>query len=206
VLDETGGMPEAIMVAAEAALASGIEVRIVQAGNPIQCEGPLWVAANRDRHLWTDRRDHRRPGRSAALAAHRPEWAREQIKSHGRDNPWVMANVLGKFPSASPLPSSRGLVDEAMKREATGPDHDPLVIGVDVARFGDDKTVIRFRKGRDARTHPPIKLRNLDNHAGGHPRGPGSRASLQADGVFVDGGGNGGGVIDILPACCTCPT
>jgi phage terminase large subunit len=52
VLDETGGMPEAIMVAAEAALASGTEVRIVQAGNPIQCEGPLWVAANRDRRLW----------------------------------------------------------------------------------------------------------------------------------------------------------
>jgi hypothetical protein len=50
-----------------------------------------------------------------------------------------------------------------MQREAVAQITDPLVIGVDVARFGDDKTVIRFRKGRDARTHPPIKLRNQDN-------------------------------------------
>jgi phage terminase large subunit len=141
VLDETGGMPEAIMVAAEAALASGLECRILQAGNPIQCEGPLWVAAGRDRRLWKvveitgDPDDPRRSPRID------PEWARQQILSHGRDNPWVMSNVLGKFPTSSPLvfiPS--GLVDEAMKREAMANLIDPLVIGVDVARFGDDKT------------------------------------------------------------------
>lgn len=35
-------------------------------------------------------------------------------------------------------------------------------MAVDVARFGDDKNVIRFRRGLDARTLPPIKVRNLD--------------------------------------------
>ena len=38
----------------------------------------------------------------------------------------------------------------------------PLIVGVDVARFGDDKSVIRFRRGRDARTMKPIKFRGLD--------------------------------------------
>lgn len=198
VLDETGGMPEAIMVAAEAALASGVECRIVQAGNPIQCEGPLWVAAGRDRRLWTvveitgDPDDPRRSPRID------PEWARQQILSHGRDNPWVMANVLGKFPSSSPLVFiGAALVDEATKREALANLSDPLIIGVDVARFGDDKTVFRIRKGRDARTHPPIKLRNLDNVQVAARLAETARY-FQADAVFVDGGGNGGGVIDVL--------
>ena len=35
-------------------------------------------------------------------------------------------------------------------------------MGVDVARFGDDASVIRFRQGRDARSIPPIKLRGAD--------------------------------------------
>jgi hypothetical protein len=40
--------------------------------------------------------------------------------------------------------------------------YDPLVMGVDVARFGDDRSVIRFRRGRDGRPIPPIKLRGVD--------------------------------------------
>ena len=36
-------------------------------------------------------------------------------------------------------------------------------MGVDVARFGDDETVLSsFRKGRDARTWPAVRLRGLD--------------------------------------------
>jgi hypothetical protein len=52
VLDESGGMPEAVMAAAEAAMASGIETHIVQAGNPTQLSGPLYRASERDRKLW----------------------------------------------------------------------------------------------------------------------------------------------------------
>jgi hypothetical protein len=32
-----------------------------------------------------------------------PAWARAQILQYGADNPWVLANVFGKFPSSSPL-------------------------------------------------------------------------------------------------------
>lgn len=197
VLDETGGMPEAVMVAAEAALASGIECRIVQAGNPIQCEGALWVAAGRDRRLWyviEITADPDDPKRSSRIDRN---WALEQIRSHGKDNPWVMANVLGKFPSASPLafiPSA--LVEAAQKRDARCEITDPLVAGVDVARFGDDKSVIRFRKGRDARTHPPVKMRNADNLQVA-TRISQLHREMQADAWFIDGGGNGGGVVDI---------
>jgi hypothetical protein len=74
---------------------------------------------------------------------------------------------------------------------------DPRVMGVDVARFGDDQTVIAIRIGRDARSVKFIKLRGMDTmqvaarvveEAAGH----------RIDAIFVDGGGVGGGVIDRL--------
>jgi CubicO group peptidase (beta-lactamase class C family) len=50
----------------------------------------------------------------------------------------------------------------ARRREAQSHRHEPLLIGVDGARHGDDRTVIFFRRGRDARTIPPIRLRIPD--------------------------------------------
>ena len=44
LLDESGGMPDAIMASAEAALSSCVEGHIVQAGNPTSLEGPLYRA------------------------------------------------------------------------------------------------------------------------------------------------------------------
>jgi len=42
-------------------------------------------------------------------------------------------------------------------------------MGVDVARFGDVASVIRFRRGRDARSILPIKLRGADTIDRGSP-------------------------------------
>jgi hypothetical protein len=70
-------------------------------------------------------------------------------------------------------------------------------MGVDVARFGDDQSVVSFRRGRDARTIEWSKYRGLDTmelaaRVAEHVR------INQADAVFVDGGGVGGGVVDRL--------
>lgn len=198
VLDETGAMPESVMVAAEAALASGIETRILQAGNPTQCEGPLWIACNRDKHLWTVipvTGDPDNPKRSQRIDV---EWAREQIRSHGKDNPWVLANVFGEFPPSSPMSFiGSQLVADAMKREALASLHDPLIYGLDVARFGNDQSVLARRKGRDGRTHPPIKWRNKDNMQLAAEIAQLSERE-RPDAIFIDGGGPGGGVIDRL--------
>lgn len=196
VLDETGAMPDAVMVAAEAALSSGIECRVVQAGNPTQCEGPLWRACNKDRHHWTVINvtgDPDDPKRSPRIDK---AWAQSQIDSYGRDNPWVMANVFGKFPPSSPLSFiPMALVEAAAHREASSIITDPLVLGVDVARFGDDEQIICPRKGRDARTLAWGMFRNLDTMQFA-ARVIERRNETRADAVFVDGGGVGGGVID----------
>jgi phage terminase large subunit len=52
ILDEAGGIPDAVMASAEAALSSCEEGHIVQAGNPTHLEGPLWRACTSERALW----------------------------------------------------------------------------------------------------------------------------------------------------------
>jgi hypothetical protein len=84
---------------------------------------------------------------------------------------------------------------EARSRDAHAQSFDPLVIGVDVARFGDDETVLCFRKGRDARSIPAVRLRGLDTMQVA-ARVVEESQRLRADAVFVDEGGVGGGVVD----------
>lgn len=196
VIDEAGGIPIAILNAAEAALASGIECRILMAGNPIDIDGALGRACLRDRHLWKVVEitgDPDNPKRSPRISV---DWARQQIASYGADNPWVLANVFGKFPPSSPLTFiSSALVEAAASREAVCEIFDPLTLGVEVARFGDDEAGICPRKGRDARTVPWDFFRNIDTMQLS-ARVIDKRNNLSADAVFVDGGGVGGGVVD----------
>lgn len=71
----------------------------------------------------------------------------------------------------------------------------PLIIGVDVARFGDDSTVFAYRKGRQAfkmdcyRKLDTVELANII-HAKVKQMNPAK--------VFVDIGASGAGVFDIL--------
>ena len=69
VIDESGGVPQAVMVAVEAVL-SGIETKVVQAGNPTHLTGPLYRACTTEKHLWHVVDDHRRPRGPEAIVAH----------------------------------------------------------------------------------------------------------------------------------------
>ncbi|MEO7938716.1 MAG: hypothetical protein ABIR55_08840, partial [Burkholderiaceae bacterium] len=105
VIDEAGGIPDAVMAAAEAGLANadGVDksAHIVIAGNPTHLEGPLYRACTKERHLWhvteitSDPDDPKRTPRVSV------EWAQQQIEKYGRENPWVLVNVFGRFPPSS---------------------------------------------------------------------------------------------------------
>lgn len=152
VLDESGGIPDAVMAAAEAALSSCVEGHIVQAGNPTHLEGPLYRASTSERRLWhvteitADPDDPKRTPRVSI------QWAREQIEKYGRDNPYVLVNVFGQFPPSS-LNALIGPdeVREAIKRYYRPQEysHHAKIIGIDVAREGcfDDKTEILTNEG-----------------------------------------------------------
>lgn len=88
-----------------------------------------------------------------------------------------------------------GMVREAMERPPYAEIGDELVMGVDVARFGDDRSVIQIRRGRDARTTPFFTMQGADTMAVA-ARVMAEIDRLRPDGVFIDEGGVGGGVVD----------
>lgn len=210
VIDEAGGVPDAVMAAAEAGLANAIgtnEAHIVIAGNPTHLEGPLYRACTSERSLWfvveitSDPDDPKRTPRVSA------EWARQQIQKYGRDNPWVLVNVFGRFPPSS-LNTLIGPdeVKAAMERHYKITDYGwaAKILGVDVAREGDDSSIIFPRQGLVAM--PPTQLRNADSLQGA---GAVARKweDWGADACFVDNtGGFGAGWIDQLKVLRRKPT
>ena len=197
LIDEVGSVPDSVMAAAEAGLSTGIECKMVISGNPTKLSGPLYRACTQEKHLWhvvEITGDPDDPKRSPRINI---EWARQQIAKWGADNPWVLVNVFGKFPPSS-LNSLLGVEDvrAAQNRTYRVPDFSKAarVLGVDVARQGDDATVLFPRQGLAA--HPPIMMRNADSLqiAG---RMAQAQAKWDPDAVFVDAsGGWGWGVID----------
>lgn len=88
-------------------------------------------------------------------------------------------------------------VAESMDRKVEVWRHDEMVIGVDVARFGDDRSVIFFRHGRDGAPIPYERLTGWDTMQLA-ARVADWIQRWQPDAVFVDDGGVGGGVVDRL--------
>jgi phage terminase large subunit len=199
ILDEVGGIPDAVMAAAEAGLASGIETKILMAGNPTHRTGPLYRACSTEARLWkvtNINSDPENPKRSPRVSA---QWAKEQIEKYGADNPWVKVNVFGEFPDSS-LNSLLGPdeVMAAMNRRVNKEDFDfaQKRLGVDVARFGQDRTVLFPRQG--LMSFKPVEMRNARTQDIAS-RIALAKAKWGTELELVDGtGGFGAGVIDML--------
>lgn len=161
ILDEVGGIPDAVMAAAEAGLSTGPHCKIIMAGNPTHLEGPLYRACTSERNIWYVAQitgDPDDPNRAPRISA---DWARTQIDKYGRDNPWVLINVFGEFPPSS-LNTLLGPDDvaKAMRRNPRFEDYEfsQKRLGVDVARFGDDSTILFPRQG--LMSYRPVEMRN----------------------------------------------
>ena len=88
-------------------------------------------------------------------------------------------------------------VEKAKAIEAISHIADPMVLGVDVARFGDDSSVIYPRRGRDGRSMPIEVYENIDTMSFAAKVAE-AWQKYNADGVFIDMGGMGAGVYDRL--------
>lgn len=206
LIDECSDMPDGVVSAAEGALTSGIETRLVMMGNCTRSSGPLWNACGRDRHnadgsvRWHITRitgDPDDPDRSPRIDI---EEARNEIAKRGRDDYRVMVNILGLFPErgADALLGVKD-VEAAMTRELGESAYyrEPKVIGCDVARYGSDDSVIFPRQGRAC--FRPKKFHGLDTVEFAEQVIKFAQ-TWGSDGGFIDGGGVGGGVVDTLRA------
>lgn len=200
LLDETGDMPVAVGRAAQQIFTGNpTDAAIIQAGNPTSTSGLLYESCTKAAEAWdtiTITADPKDPKRTPRVSV---EHAQEMIDTYGRDNPWVMATILGLFPptgfNAMIGPDD---VDAAMERHYKPDQYQdaPVVIGGDVARQGDDPSVLCRRQGLVAFPMRSMRIPDTmlvadqfaidyDKH---HP-----------DAMFVDEtGGYGAGVVDAM--------
>jgi len=150
LIDESGDIPPNMIRSAEQGLTSCEDGLIITAGNTTSQTGLLYEVTTRARDQWkviSITADPDDPKRTPRVDI---EWARQQIQLYGRDNPWVMAFILGQFPpgSINALLSSDE-VERAMNIRPKPESYEwsQKRLGIDVARFGDDRTVIFPRQG-----------------------------------------------------------
>lgn len=155
LIDESGDIPPNILRTAEQGLSGCEDGLIITAGNTTSQTGLLYEVSVRLRGKMSEGKwavlsitaDPDDPKRTPRVDI---EWARQQIAAYGRDNPWVMAYILGQFPpgSINALLSVEE-VEAAMARSPQPGSFEWAVkrIGVDVARYGDDRTVHFPRQG-----------------------------------------------------------
>ena len=127
-----------------------------------------------------------------------PEDVEERLRDWGDKDARYVGSVLGQFPDAlEDSLISRSDVDRAVERwEREEPRRqDPWRMGVDVARYGDDKTVLCLRRGD--RVERMIEMRKADTvEVAEEIEEQVRRLGIPA--VFVDETGVGGGVVDQL--------
>lgn len=161
VFDESGEIPPSVAKTGEQIFSNYKWAKILQAGNPTSREGMLFAADTKYKHLWTVVHitgDPDDPNRSPRINL---ELAKQAIVDDGRDNPWVMSKILGRFPKTSikALLSFEN-VDAAMNRflKPNVFEFSQKRLGIDAAREGRDSWCIFPRQGLMA--FRPVLMRN----------------------------------------------
>jgi hypothetical protein len=154
IFDEASAIADVIHEVAQGGMTDG-EPMMFQFGNATRSQGAFYRACfGSMRHRWhpvvIDGRTSRFTNK-AKIA----EWAHD----YGEDSDYFRVRVLGLPPNASDLQFiGNALVYAAQKVAVALLGDEPLIAGLDLARGGSDECVIRFRRGKDARTIPAMRV------------------------------------------------
>ena len=196
LFDEASAIADAIHETTEGALTDkNTQIIWCMFGNPTRNQGRFREAfeGGRFAHRWNSAAIDSREV-SITNVTQINKW----IEDYGEDHDFVRVRVRGIFPrvdatSFIPLELAREAADRPLPEENIA----SVVLGVDVARFGDDSSVIYPRQGRDARSRQPRVYKGL-NTMQLATQVYNAFVEYGATAVFVDGGGVGGGVVDRL--------
>lgn len=192
IFDEASGIPGKIWEVSEGALTDG-EAFFFAFGNPTRPDGEFADCFDKHSHMYYTRHI------SSYEVSHTNKNALNGIVSkYGWDSDEVKVRIRGLFPSQS----FNGFISVetarmAIERELIQDHQAGLIMAVDVARFGNDSSVIRFRQGRDARSIPPKKFKGIPiTKLAEHCM---READIyRPDAIVVEATGVGGGLIDIM--------
>ena len=192
IFDEASAIPDKIWEVTEGAMTDPRSIWCVF-GNPTKNTGRFKDCFEHDKR-WTTRHIDSRTARMTNKAE-LEEW----IKAYGIDSDFVRVRILGLFPRFGAMQFiSTDSVDRAMLTEVPFEAYCmvPIVLGVDVARYGDDKSCIAVRQGR--KLHEVRKFRELNTMQLAAQVVACMKDWGGAAAVFVDGVGVGAGVVDRL--------
>jgi hypothetical protein len=194
IFDEASKIADKVWEVTEGALTDDdTEILWLCYGNPTVNTGRFRECFGRWRQAWKTRQID-----SRTVEGTNKQYLQSIIDTYGEDSDISRVRVKGQFPNTSSLQFiSSAQVDAARSRDTFIDVHEPLMIGVDVARFGDDRSTIYFRRGKDARSIPPVKLHGVDTMTLAAKVAEMHRIH-RALMICVDEGGIGAGVVDRL--------
>jgi len=192
IYDEASGIPDKIWEVSEGAMTDPRAMWFVY-GNPTKNTGRFKDTFERDRHRWVTRKIDSRKCKMT-----NKEELEEWRKTFGEDSDFFRVRVRGEFPRLGVLQFiPTDTVDAAMTREIELEAYFalPILLGVDVARYGDDKTVVAVRQGR--KILQLFKWRELNTMEVAERVATLIR-EFKPQATFVDSVGIGAGVVDRL--------
>ncbi len=192
IFDEASGVVPKVWEVAEGAMTDG-EAYFFAFGNPTQPDGEFADCFDKHSEIYDTRHID-----SREVSFTNKTHLATVIKKYGADSDEAKIRVYGQFPSQSYNGFiSVDAIDDAIQRDIP-PDHGAaLIMGIDVARFGDDSTVFGYRQGRNARVIPKKKFFRLSTTKI-------TRLAItdinmyRPDAVVIESTGPGAGVIDQL--------
>lgn len=199
IVDEASGVANAIIEAILGTL-SGENNKLLMLGNPTKTSGVFYDCFTVDRDLWVTRTVN-----SLDSPRTNKENIRSLIRKYGEGSNVIRVRVYGEFPTQEDdvfIPLS--LIEKSIMTDYDLSKEDivSIDIGCDVARFGDDKTVIGYKVNKKAEIYEKINGQNTMTTAKKIAQlGLRLKDKYRWNGAIpikVDDGGVGGGVVDKL--------
>jgi hypothetical protein len=142
IVEEASGVPNVIFETASGALSTP-GAKIVMCGNPTRSDGYFYDAFHSDRENWHCITVSCEEGEYVD-----PKFIADMANKYGDNSNVYRVRVLGEFPTQSddvlvPL----HLVEEATRRDVEAGPTTPVEWGLDVARYGGDRSALAKRQG-----------------------------------------------------------
>lgn len=153
--DEASGIPQSIFSVSDGFFTEPVLDRYWDLySNPRNNTGAFFESHHKYRDQWNPKQIDARTVEGTDQAVYQ-----KIIDQYGADSDEARVEVYGQFPNQGDdqlIPMD--LILAAREREIIPDPGAPLIMGIDYGNGGKDPSVIRFRRGYDARSIPPIRV------------------------------------------------